>query len=137
LNIFYADDDEDDREIFSEAILTINPTTRITLSKDGQEALETLRNGGQLPNYIFLDINMPRMNGRECLAQLKADSRLKDIPVFITSTSAGAEERNKLELLGAEGFMPKSTSLNEFIATLRRVIVSNEEELLTIGEPGA
>jgi len=128
LNIFYADDDEDDREIFSEAILTINPTTRITLSKDGQEALETLRKGLQLPNYIFLDINMPRMNGRECLAELKADSRLKNIPVFITSTSAGVEERKTLELLGAQGFMPKASNLNEFIKTLR-VIVGYEEEL--------
>src|SRR5688500_17787406 len=92
MNLFYADDDQEDREMFCEAIRQINPAIKVTLSKDGVEALEILSSQQELPDFIFLDINMPRMNGIECMAKLKSDDRLKTIPVIIYSTTTNSGE---------------------------------------------
>src|SRR5687767_11638242 len=110
MNIFYADDDEDDREIFCIAIEQINPAIKVTFSRDGQEALNILTTQSTPPNFIFLDVNMPKMNGVECLIKLKSDNRLKNIPVIMYSTTSDSNEINKLLLLGAADFVVKVPS---------------------------
>jgi CheY-like chemotaxis protein len=122
MKIFYADDDAEDREIFCEAIQQINPAIKILLSKDGQEALEILSAQEHLPDFIFLDINMPRMNGVECMAKLKSDVHLKNIPVIIYSTTTNSGEVQKLLMLGAEEFMPKVNSFDKLKESLRNVL---------------
>lgn len=122
MNIFYADDDADDREIFCDAIQQINPAIKVTLSKDGQEAFEILKAQQETPDYIFLDINMPRINGVECMARLKSDIRLKNIPVIIYSTTSNSGEVKKLLMLGAEDFIPKVSSFEELKESLQKVL---------------
>ena len=122
MNVFYADDDEDDREAFCLALQQINPEIKITLSKDGQEALEILTSQKQLPSFIFLDVNMPRMNGIECMAKLKSDNRLKSVPVIIYSTTSDGNEVKRLIMLGAEDFISKHCSFAELIESINKVI---------------
>lgn len=122
MNVFYADDDEEDREIFCSAVQQINPTIRVILSKDGQEALDILKTQIESPDFIFLDINMPRMNGIECLVKLKADNRLKRVPVIMYSTTADSKEINKMKMLGAEGFIQKASSFEKLKQTIHKVL---------------
>jgi CheY-like chemotaxis protein len=122
MNIFYADDDEDDREIFCIAIEQINPAIQVTFSRDGEEALKILTAQSTPPNFIFLDVNMPRMNGVECLIKLKSDNRLKNIPVIMYSTTSDSNEINKLILLGAEDFVVKVSSFEKLRESIHKVL---------------
>lgn len=122
MNILYADDDPEDREIFCDAIHQINPAIKVILSKDGQDALDTLNAQTESPDFIFLDINMPRMNGIECMALIKSHARLKSIPVIIYSTTSNSSEVKKMLLLGAEEFIPKVSSFENLIESLHHVL---------------
>lgn len=125
MNIFYADDDAEDREIFCDAIQQINPAIKVVLSKDGQEAFDILTSQEEAPDYIFLDINMPKMNGIECMAMLKSDIRLKSIPVIIYSTTPNTSEVKKILLLGAEDFIPKASSFEKLKESIHKVLMKN------------
>jgi CheY-like chemotaxis protein len=122
MNIFYADDDAEDREIFCEVMQQIDPDIKVVLSRDGHEALEILSAQVNIPDFIFLDINMPRMNGIECLAKLKSDVRLNGIPVIIYSTTSDSRELKKLLMLGAEDYVPKASSFEKLKESLREVL---------------
>lgn len=122
MEIFYADDDAEDREIFLEAIKGINPAIKVVLSKDGQEALEILSIQKKAPDFIFLDINMPEVNGIECLIRLKSDDRLKAVPVIIHSTTTDSREEQKLISLGADEFISKSSSFEKLKERLHKVL---------------
>nr|MBA3987094.1 response regulator [Flavobacteriales bacterium] len=81
--LMIVDDDKLDRSFFRSAIRKNNPSYECIEAKDGNDALDQLRNANKLPDIIFLDINMPKMDGRECLVELKKDKTLKKIPVII------------------------------------------------------
>jgi CheY-like chemotaxis protein len=86
---------------------------------DGREALEFLRQPeNPRPNLILLDLNMPRMDGRECLAALKEDTDLKDIPVVILTTSDVERDVVSAYTLGAAGFITKPMDLSQFIKAI-------------------
>lgn len=122
MKIFYADDDAEDREIFCDAIRQIDPAIKVVLSKNGQEALEILSIQERLPDFIFLDINMPRMNGIECMSKLKSDLHFKSIPVIIYSTTPNSSEVKKIRMLGAEEFIQKEYSFDKLIESLQVVL---------------
>ena len=108
------DDDPDDRYFFSEAIKKIDPGARCVSATNGEEALTQLRNGIQrLPDLIFLDLNMPRMDGRLCLAELKKDPALKAIPVIILSTSSSKNDIEETAKMGAAYFITKPTDISK------------------------
>jgi len=107
------DDDADDRMFFKEALNEIHPSSVCLEANGGIEALELLRNAEQLPNFIFLDINMPRMGGRECLKELKKNAKLKSTPVIMYSTSFTEESINELLKLGASSYLNKPTDMNK------------------------
>lgn len=88
--ILYIDDDADDVQMLHEALHSINPTYQLLKAGDGEEGLATLfemAQQGELPCLIVLDINMPRLDGRQTFQRIKADPRLLTIPVVIFSTS--------------------------------------------------
>ena len=125
MNVLYADDDGDDREIFCEAINEINPAIKVVLGKDGEETLKILSVQKELPNLIFLDINMPRMDGLECLVKLKSDDRLKGIPVIIYSTTSSKSDESKIALLGASDFILKGNSFESVKESLHKILTSH------------
>jgi CheY-like chemotaxis protein len=118
MTIFYADDDRDDREFMAEALSKIDPAISCKTASDGQHALELLRKSIELPDYIFLDINMPVMDGKQCLIELKNENRLKDIPVVIISTTQNATEINQLYRMGAASFIQKPNNFKELCSTM-------------------
>lgn len=88
------DDDEDDRFFFKEVITEMLDSAVCVEAYDGADALDQLGKAEELPNFIFLDVNMPRMDGSECLKELKRDAKLKSIPVIMYSTTFSQERMN-------------------------------------------
>jgi DNA-binding NtrC family response regulator len=108
INILIVDDDADDRELFIEAIKEVDASINCTTAVDGKQALVHLKsNYDSLPDFIFLDLRMPRLSGKKCLLKIKADERLKSIPVVIYTTSKDVEEAKELRELGAVHFISK------------------------------
>ena len=120
MEVLFIDDDYDDYLIFCEALKQLNSETRCEYKGDGRAALTFLREQSALPDYIFLDINMPVMDGVECLKRIKMDKRLKDIPVilFTTSLSPWGEKINFKEL-GADQLIIKPSRFEEIVNFLR------------------
>lgn len=116
------DDDEDDRFFFNEALTNILSSTICLEANNGEEALKLLRKYELLPHFIFLDVNMPRMDGHECLKHLKEDEKLKHIPVIMYSTSFSEESINEFHKLGALGFLNKPTDINKLPAQIIEAI---------------
>lgn len=100
------DDDTDDRELFSEALAAVDPVIICDQATDGAEAFHLLRKGGS-PDIIFLDINMPVMNGWQFLTKLKSEDAYKDIPVIVYSTSSNVKDRRIADEMGALCFITK------------------------------
>lgn len=120
------DDDADDRKYFAEALNEIDNTIELVTAKDGEQAMSLLRQPGlALPNFIFLDLRMPRVNGRQCLLQIKANERLKDIPVIIYTTSKEVREAEELQTLGAVHFISKPSDPEEIYYVLSMVLEEN------------
>jgi CheY-like chemotaxis protein len=122
MTILYADDDKDDRELLSEALEQIDPTISCITAHDGQEALTILENEEVLPDYIFLDVNMPVMDGKKCLTELKKDKKLRNIPVVIYSTTTNTSEIRNLYELGASDFLNKANTFSELCVSLHMMI---------------
>ncbi|HEY0744227.1 MAG TPA: response regulator [Chryseosolibacter sp.] len=111
--IVYVDDDEDDRDLFSEVIRTVRPDLEVVLAKDGHDALEKL---GILstPACVFIDMNMPKMSGLQLLGVLKSDPRLSPIPAVILTTALTPHQRVELIGLGAKDYLIKPSSFEDF-----------------------
>ena len=88
LGILHIDDDEDDGFLFHSALKEIDNSITYIFYQDAQKALKDLKSFTLNPDYIFLDLNMPKMNGIEALGALKAMKRLSNIPIIICSTSS-------------------------------------------------
>ncbi len=98
----------------------------LQVAQDGLEALEFLRSEGQFadaarPDIILLDLNMPRMDGRELLAEIKADPKLRRIPVVILTTSKSEEDIIRTYDLHANCYITKPVDLDQFITIVRSV----------------
>lgn len=112
--ILLVDDDADDRKYFLEALQEIDATVQCVTAKDGQQALELLNNlDFTLPHYIFLDLRMPKISGRQCLHQIKSNDRLKNIPVIIYTTSRETQDSEELKKLGSVHFISKPSDPGE------------------------
>jgi len=108
IKILLADDDKDDRYFFDKAIKEIPVLTEITMVTDGERLMAYLKkNYASLPDVLFLDLNMPRKNGSECLIEIKADPLLQAIPVVLCSTSLGDDFANILYQNGAHYYLHK------------------------------
>jgi CheY-like chemotaxis protein len=122
--ILIVEDDEDDRDLFCSAVYEIDPSIRCILARNGEEALLGLRlKEFPRPNLIFLDLNMPRINGFQCLKELKKDRLLQDIPVAIYSTTDVNEYREECKQLGAIHFITKPTQLTDLCRVISDVML--------------
>lgn len=114
------DDDPDDHEIFELALAQVDSSIACDFASDGVVALAQLSSGEiAKPDYIFLDLNMPRMSGRQVLQELKKFDTLKDIPVIVCSTSSEIVFAEEAKELGAVEYMVKPSNLREFIKNLK------------------
>lgn len=121
MTILNVDDDVDDIEIFCEAVRDIDPSIICLVARSADEALQILNSDIELPSYIFLDINMPKVDGHECLKEIKKDSRLSQIPVIMYSTHSQEADKETYRSLNA-GFLTKQNSYYQLIAELKKVL---------------
>lgn len=125
-----ADDDADDGNLFCEAVMKIGTQMDCRTVQNGRKLLELLASGEYQPEVIFLDINMPIMNGWECLTSLKKDSRFRDIPVIIYSTSSLPKDVERAYGLGAHLFLAKPENFGELCQILKLVASKSSQTLL-------
>ncbi len=118
LSIWLADDDEDDRLLFTDALKEISDSSQALTFKDCVELVEKI-NQENLPDVLFLDINMPKKSGFVCLEELKNNPELEKIPVVIYSTSSNKDDILRAYSLGAHFYITKPTSFR----TLKEVLV--------------
>jgi CheY-like chemotaxis protein len=123
--LLLADDDKDDRDLFSEALASLDPAIRYEGAEDGQQVLQLLSdNHTDLPAIIFLDINMPVMNGWEVLRKVKSDSRYLHIPVIVYSTASGENVKRVAAELGAVCFVTKPDSFR-LVKSMLEVVIAH------------
>ncbi|GAA4455159.1 response regulator [Rurimicrobium arvi] len=125
IHVLLADDDVDDRLFFKEAFEEIKIKTNVQIVKDGMELMKELnRPDAKLPHILFLDLNMPRKTGMECLKEIKENDKFNDIAIAIYSTSASEQDIEQTFVNGANVYIKKP---NDF-GTLKKILT----EIITV-----
>jgi len=127
LMVLIADDDEDDRLMIKDAFADSGLKNPLIFVDNGEELMHYLKHTEkysrlpevQLPALILLDLNMPKKDGREALAEIKNDQALKTIPVVVLTTSNSKEEINRIYSLGANSFIVKPNSFDLLINIIK------------------
>jgi CheY-like chemotaxis protein len=126
ITILLADDDEDDRALTREALETARVHNALRCVADGVELLDYLKRRGRYatedaprPALILLDLNMPRMDGREALAAIKADPSLRSIPVIVLTTSKAEEDIARSYDLGSNSFITKPVTFLGLVEVMK------------------
>ena len=123
--ILMVDDDEDDIHLFQEALQEVNDSFQLVTANNGQEALDLVLNNKVNPDHIFLDINMPVMNGLECLEELKRKNKIPPLLVTIYTTSAkGFLGFERCLELGAS-YLIKPYSYHDIVQSLRERLIQS------------
>jgi CheY-like chemotaxis protein len=123
ISILIVDDDEDDQKLFIESAKEVDEDIRCVTANDGQEAIIFLKDEhNTLPDYIFLDLRMPRINGKQCLEEIKKDKRLRHIPIFIYTTSKNVQDSIDLKKMGAVHFITKPENPTEIYYILSLIL---------------
>lgn len=126
LHILLADDDEDDRNLFIDALNELKINTKIEVVKDGQELLDFFdKPDVNLPQILFLDLNMPCKTGIECLTEIKKDERLKNLSIAIYSTSASEKDIEETFVRGANVYIKKPNNFDSLKKVLSEVVTLN------------
>jgi CheY-like chemotaxis protein len=125
--ILYAEDDEEDRMLMQDALKESRLTNELHVVEDGEELMEYLNRREKyseltnvpLPGLILLDLNMPRKDGREALKEIKANPRLRRIPVVVLTTSKAEEDILRTYDLGVSGFIIKPVTFESLVDVIR------------------
>jgi len=126
MRILLADDDEDDRLFFREAFEEIKMKTVVNTVNDGVELMKYLGAlKDEMPHVVFLDLNMPRKGGIECLQEIRSNERLKDISIAIYSTSASEEDIEQTFIKGANVYIKKPNDFTVLKKILSEVVTMN------------
>jgi CheY-like chemotaxis protein len=140
--ILMADDDDDDRLMAAEAFAEQRLTNLFFTVADGEELLDYLHHRGEYhnekafpaPGLILLDLNMPKKDGREALAEIKSDPRLKHIPIVVLTTSKAEEDILRTYNLGVNSFIIKPVTF-ERLAKVLRTLTEYWFEIVEIPSP--
>jgi len=136
--ILFIDDDPDDTELFCEALNYLNSSDLIAAEKEaiecltasnGRKAIELLSSLSKLPDYIFLDVNMPVMGGKECLKYLKANSLFSHVPVIMLSTALRPEDADEFLTLGAVECIRKPSGFTALVKVLSKFVYRKYGEM--------
>jgi CheY-like chemotaxis protein len=119
--ILYVEDDVDDQLLFREALKKVDPGVESLFARDGEDALKVLNELTVLPDFIFVDLNMPNMDGKQFLKEIRR-SEYKDIPVIILTTSTNTKDKIETEKLGAKTFYTKPIRFVELVNILKTAL---------------
>jgi DNA-binding response OmpR family regulator len=121
--IMIIDDDPDDRDLFGEALSEVDDSFALISAKDGEHAMEIINAPTfEAPMFIFLDLNMPKMNGWVCLSQFQKIKKLKASRVIMYSTSQTEEDMKRALDSGASYFLTKPSRFSDLVAAISKVI---------------
>jgi two-component system, response regulator len=144
ITILMADDDEDDRDLTRDALEDADFIDRMQFVVDGQDLIDYLRHAGSYatpqaaeqprPSLILLDLNMPRKDGREALAEIKADSELRQIPVVVLTTSNDEHDVRQAYDLGANSYITKPVTGSKLHRVLTR-LAEYWSEIVVLPDP--
>ncbi len=135
LNILLADDDIDDCHFFKEALEALPLNTKLKIVHDGDQLMSYLQaNEDYPPRVLFLDINMPRKNGFECLSEIKQNPKLKDLPVVMFSTSNDQDRINILFKTGADLYIRKPANFAQLVQVLHHALPIAAENIFSNGK---
>ncbi|MFK7949448.1 MAG: response regulator [Saprospiraceae bacterium] len=120
-HILLVEDDEVDRMTVRRAVRKLKIPNKLVTAENGEQALEMLHENQELPWFILMDINMPRMNGIELLKTMKADERLKIVPIIMLTTSAQDEDRYESFKHSVAGYVIKPVEFENFVQVIDRI----------------
>jgi CheY-like chemotaxis protein len=120
LHVLLADDDSDDSLLFNEALEQSELPVRFSLAEDGNKLLNYLENEG-VPDVLFLDVNMPYKNGMECLSEIRASEKFKNLPIVIYSTTNYKVNIEACFKAGANLYVVKPNSFDEIIKMVKKI----------------
>lgn len=124
IQLLLADDDKDDCDLFREALDELPVTADLSTVHDGEQLMQLLSKKSPLPQLLFLDLNMPRKNGFECLSEIKKNDALKDLPVVIFSTSYDRDIVNLLYTKGAHFYISKPNEFDKLKDVIHQALSS-------------
>jgi len=117
------DDDFDDQELFGHALKHLDVSVDFVTANDGVHAIEKLKSDPNLnPYFIFVDVNMPKMNGVECLVEIKKISRVKNVPVYLYSRYIDPKTLKSGRQHGAVDVVVKAHNMKELEQTLAKIL---------------
>lgn len=126
LHILLADDDHDDRLFFKCAMEELKIKTKVTTVNDGVQLMEYLNDpGNSLPHVVFLDLNMPRKGGIQCLKEIRSSNKFKDLSIAIYSTSGSEKDIEESFVQGANIYITKPNDFGSLKKILAEVININ------------
>ncbi|MBK9731779.1 MAG: response regulator [Chitinophagaceae bacterium] len=128
LHIFLADDDEDDRVLFKEAIESIHPNFQLTTFMSGQDLINFLSHfENPPPDLIFLDINMPCKNGKVCLKEIRSIHKFEQVPIIMFTTSSNEKDIQETFSYGANKYVLKSDFFEDEKAIFKELFAQYEK----------
>jgi len=122
MTVFYAEDDHEDQLIFTAALRELQPGVQLFFAENGAEAVKVLTGLPDAPEIIFLDINMPVMNGTDCVSVLKNLERFRETPVILYSTTSNPIEVEKGLAAGANAFLVKANTYQEVVNDMNKIL---------------
>lgn len=123
--VLCVDNDPEDIDFFCDAVKRIDTAITCLSAMSGQDALNLLssiRDSQQLPTYVFLDVNMPQMNGKDTLKEIRNNGRYDPVQVVMLSTGLSPSDSREYKQLGADHFMPKANSFQELCDKLKLIL---------------
>jgi CheY-like chemotaxis protein len=122
--ILLVDDDADDQLLFLDAIHAIDQSLECDVANNGLEAISQLSEMPSSPGVIFLDLNMPKMNGYECLEKIKSSTTFSQIPVIIFTTTTNPKEAERTRNMGASRFLTKTSDFKKLKSQLNEILAA-------------
>ena len=119
--IVNVDDDGDDREIFSSAVKHANPDISCKLFENGKDLIDFLDKTLIFPDFLFVDINMPRMNGYECVREIRLQKKFEHVKIIMHSTAFNPRDKAEFEELGLE-FLIKPSRLSDLVQSIKDLV---------------
>lgn len=131
-NVLLADDDTDDCRFFELALNELTLNTELTIVHNGEQLMSYLTDeSNKIPDVLFLDLNMPRKNGFECLLEIKLNKKIGNIPIIVYSTSLEQERVNELRENGAQYFIRKPNEFADFKKIIQKSLLLIEKKNIT------
>jgi DNA-binding NtrC family response regulator len=119
-HILLIDDDHDDCELFGEALHDYDPSLKLSCLNNSEDVIRSLDE--KMPDMVFLDVNMPRKNGYECLKEIRQHDKYTDIPIIMYSNTGRAEDISNAYKTGASIFIQKPSTYQGLVNTLKDVL---------------